>query len=139
MADVSGNQHLIRQLAGEKQLPVGKRPRRKIAVDVDAVRFVLHRSPEIVRHAEAPIVSEVTRTIGNKLGLVGKCVDVLRKLSAAHLFVNRLAVAYDVQIVVRKINETTTVERPNRSAPNVPFQRDLPIEHRSPTGNFSDL
>ena len=101
--------------------------------------FVLHRSPKIVRHAKAPIVSKVTRAVRDKLGLIGKCVDVLRKLSAAHLFVNRFAVAYDVQIVVSKINEIATIERPYRSAPNVPFQRDLPIEHRGATGNFSDL
>ena len=66
-------------------------------------------------------------------------MDVLRKLRTAHLFMNRFAVAYDVQIVVRKINEIATIKRLDRSAPNIPFQRDLPIKHGSAAGNFCDL
>src|SRR5437764_3215349 len=47
VADVTGNQHLVRRFTGKKELAVGERSRRNIAVDFDALVVVKLRLLEI--------------------------------------------------------------------------------------------
>src|SRR5207237_1567292 len=137
--EVTGNQRLVVRFTRKKEFAVGERSRRNIAVDFDAIVVVLHRLPEIVRHAEAPIVGIIPGPIWDEVRLVGQRMDMLGELGAAEHSLHWLAVAQDVKIVCGEVDETLSDHARNRAAANVPFHRHMPVEHRGPGFDFMDL
>ena len=60
--------------------------------------------------------------------LVGERVDVLLQLGQGHPCVHRNAVAHDVEVAVREIDDAATVRILDVRVADVPFLRDGPVE-----------
>src|SRR5882757_2914787 len=138
MADMGGDQNFFRRLSRQKQFYVCQIAGPNIAVDVNAITFVTHHQPTIVRHAESPVVCEISGAVGGQIRLLRQGMDVPRQLLPAHHLVNRTAVANDMKVTGREIDNTPAIQRANRGATNIPFQRHLPVQNWGTTRNLFD-
>ena len=112
VAAVTGDEDLFLGLAGQVALPVREAPRLERGVDPHHVLAVLERLELLVCHTEAPRLGVVGRAVGDQVWLVGERVDVLLQLGQGHPCVHRNAVADDVEVAVRKIDDAATGRDP---------------------------
>src|SRR5215831_2362229 len=78
--------------------------------------------------AEAPVLRIIGSSIGDEIGLIGKCVKMTLELVQRKLLSHRYAIAHDVQIRVSKVDDLFTLFVLNVRIPNIPLAGDRPIE-----------
>src|SRR3990170_8248291 len=98
MADMCGDQHLLLSFSGQEQLSISQRSGLKIAVNIDAIKIVLHCQPKMVRQTEAPIAGEISRAVRYEIRLIRQGMHMPGQLLAADHVVDRTAVADDMKV-----------------------------------------
>ena len=128
VAAVTRDEDLGLGLAGQVTLPVRQAPRLEGGVDPHGVLAVLERLELLVLHAESPRLRVVGRAVRDEVRLVGERVDVLLQLGQGHACVDRHAVAHDVEVAVREVDDAAPTGILDVGVSDVPFLRDGPVE-----------
>src|SRR5262245_41229256 len=105
MTDVTREENLVHRLAREVMLAVSQVAVAKRRIDVDLVLSVSHIIKLLVRKAKPPSLVIVARSIGDPVGTVGKCKEVLLEFCKRELSLERNTVPDDVEIRPIKVND----------------------------------
>src|SRR5260370_20950866 len=79
-------------------------------------------------HGEWPVLGIIRSSIGDKIGLIGKRVEMRLEFAQRNPLSHWGAIAHDMQIRVSKVDDLFTLFVLNVRIPNIPLARDRPIE-----------
>ena len=96
MADVAGDQHLIRNLAWNVILAIRQMARLQRRINHDLVCFILQLQELSMREAKSPILAVIGCSIRNPVRVFRNGVQMLLQLRQSYRRPDRPAVIYDM-------------------------------------------
>src|SRR5215467_2332151 len=93
----------------------------------------------IVRQAESPILSIIRGSVGDPFWTFGDGEQMWPNLLQGHYLTNRATVVQHVQVASLKVHNAISGRILYICVPNIPFSRDIPVEHLCTGRYFGDL
>ena len=139
MAEVGREEQFILGLTRNDQFTIGQTPRLERAVDTDLIGLVGQLLFLPLRHAEAPTLLIIGGDIGNPVGLVGLCIDMLEQFFPTHRLVDGQGITQHMEVALTEIDDRLAFHRTNPAATDVPLLGNGPVEDLRACGHLEHL
>ena len=139
MAKVSREKQFILGLTRNDQFAIGQAPRLERAIDANLIGLIGQLLLLSLRHTEAPALFIIGSDIGNPVGLVGLCIDMLEQFLPTHRLVNGQGITQHMEVALTEIDDRLALHRTDPAATDVPLLGNGPVEDLRACGHLEHL